>query len=178
LISDLHPQERLVPRVLSAFQPQGLCLVADGSAAIRNAAQSILRDLHFQTIEAGTGFEAFIKCRKYSPSAILLDDAMPHLNGLEFLQMLQEHHIWPTPKIIFCTRERAPMQIARAMDAGADEYMIKPFDRSILVAKMENLGLRPRFDKFNSSAGKHATARPSQYVQKKMRGKPAWRLNA
>jgi two-component system chemotaxis response regulator CheY len=66
---------------------------------------------------------------------------MPQMNGFEFLKALRERQATAEPKIIFCTTDRDPAIIARAIDAGADEYVIKPFDRTILKGKLERLGL-------------------------------------
>jgi two-component system chemotaxis response regulator CheY len=130
----------LLRNLISRFLPGRLCLVADDSAVIRNAARSILRDLKFNTAEAEDGVEALCKCRQCLPDAILLDGAMPHMDGFEFLRVLRERQPRRMPKIIFCTANRDASQIARAIDAGANEYVIKPFDRTILAAKLEKLG--------------------------------------
>lgn len=126
--------------LLSRLVPRRLCLVADDSVVIRNAARSILRDLNFHTAEAENGVEALCKCRQCLPDAILLDGSMPRMDGFEFLQVLRERQPGNMPKIIFCTADRDPAQIARAIDAGANEYVIKPFDRTILATKLEKLG--------------------------------------
>jgi two-component system, chemotaxis family, chemotaxis protein CheY len=127
--------------IISRLSPRKLCLVADSSAVIRKAAASILRDLSFHVTEAENGQEALIKCHQRTPDAVLLDGAMPYLDGFAFLQALRERAIAGQPKIIFCTANRDASQIARAIEAGAHEYVIKPFDRSILSAKLEKLGL-------------------------------------
>jgi two-component system chemotaxis response regulator CheY len=126
--------------LISRFSPRKLCLVADSSALIRKAASAILRDLSFHVTEAENGQEALLKCRQRTPDAILLDGSMPYLDGFAFLQALREGKAGQ-PKIIFCTANRDAAQIARAIEAGAHEYVIKPFDRSILSAKLEKLGL-------------------------------------
>jgi len=131
----------LLRSLISRFSPRKLCLIADDSAAIRNAARSILRDLRFQIAEAEDGAEALVKCRERLPDAILLDGWMPKMDGFEFLKALRERDIGGNPKIIFCTADRDASHIARAIEAGAHEYVIKPFDRSILAAKLEKLGL-------------------------------------
>ncbi|MEJ2116870.1 MAG: response regulator [Alphaproteobacteria bacterium] len=123
------------------FSPRKTCLVADDSTAIRIAARSILHDLRFHITEAENGLEALQKCRQHVPDAILLDGAMPKMDGFQFLKALRERKIDRDPKIIFCTADRDASQIAKAIEAGAHEYVIKPFDRSILAAKLEKLGL-------------------------------------
>ena len=131
----------MLRRFISRFSPRKLCLIADNSAAIRSAASSILRDLRFHVSEAESGQEALIKCRQRTPDAILLDGSMAYQDGFEFLRTLRERAMSRPPKVIVCTADRDPSQIARAIEAGAHEYVIKPFDRSILAAKLEQLGL-------------------------------------
>ncbi|WP_245296952.1 MULTISPECIES: response regulator [Rhodomicrobium] len=126
---------------ISRFSPRKLCLVADNSAVIRRAAASILRDLRFHVAEAENGQDALIKCHQRTPDAVLLDGSMDYLDGFEFLQALKDRALAGQTKIIFCTADRDPSRIARAIEAGAHEYVIKPFDRSILTAKFEKLGL-------------------------------------
>lgn len=127
--------------MLARFSRKKLCLIADDSAVIRRAARSILRDLHFHTAEAENGLDALSKCREARPDAILLDHAMPYLDGMGVMAALRQGVMGPAPKIIFCTAERDPDSIARAIEAGASEYLIKPFDRDILMCKLEKLGL-------------------------------------
>jgi two-component system chemotaxis response regulator CheY len=127
--------------IKSLFFPRKSCLIADNSLAIRTAARAILRDLAFHTVEAENGLEALQTCQRHLPDAILLGSGMPQMNGFEFLKALRERQATAEPKIIFCTTDRDPAIIARAIDAGADEYVIKPFDRTILKGKLERLGL-------------------------------------
>lgn len=127
--------------MLSCLTRRKLCLIADDSVTIRQAARSILTDLHFNTDEAEDGLDALTKCRENRPDAILLDHTMPYLDGMAVMRALREKVDGPAPKIIFCTAERDPRHIAKAIGAGAHEYLIKPFDRSILEAKLERLGL-------------------------------------
>lgn len=134
----------MLRHLLSRLSPRKLCLVADQSAAIRNAASSILRDLRFHVAEAENGREALVKCSQRRPDAIFLDARMDFSDGFEFLKALKDRGIAGQPKIIFCTTERDPSHIARAIEAGAHEYLIKPFDRSILSATLDKLGLANR----------------------------------
>lgn len=134
----------MLRRFVSSFSPRKLCLIADGSLAIRKAAASILRDLRIQVAEAGSGAEAVVKYRQQRPDAILLDGAIASQDGFDFLRELmggEAAHDRRRPKVILCTAERDPAQITRAFEAGAHEYVIKPFDRVILTAKLESLGL-------------------------------------
>jgi two-component system chemotaxis response regulator CheY len=126
---------------MSRLSPKKLCLVADRSLAIRNAAASILRDLRFQVAEAENEHEAFLQYREKRPDAVLLDGAIASADSFDLLRSLIDKPGGMRPKVIFCTADRDPSRIARAIEAGAHEYVIKPFDRTILAAKLEKLGL-------------------------------------
>ncbi|TBW37379.1 response regulator [Siculibacillus lacustris] len=117
------------------------CLVVDDSSVIRKVARRILEDLAFETSEAEDGMKALDMCRKEMPSAILLDWNMPVMDGLEFLAQLRREPGGEKPKVVFCTTENDVAHIAKAMRAGADEYIMKPFDREIVEAKFAEVGL-------------------------------------
>ena len=127
--------------MLARFSRRKLCLIADDSVVIRDAAKSMLADLRFRTAEAQDGLEVLSHCLRSRPDAILLDHSMPYLDGMGVMEELRARRRGPGPKIIFCTAKRDAAHIARAIDAGAHEYMIKPFDRSILMSKLAKLGL-------------------------------------
>jgi two-component system chemotaxis response regulator CheY len=75
------------------------------------------------------------------PDAILLDWNMPEMDGLAFLKALRAANAEPRPIVLFCTSENEVSRIAMALDAGADEYIMKPFDREILESKFLQMGL-------------------------------------
>ncbi len=116
-------------------------LVVDDSAVIRKVARRILEGLHFRTSEAPDGKAALIECEKGMPDAILLDWNMPEMDGFEFLQELRRMPGGREPKVVFCTTENEAGHIAQAMSAGADEYIMKPFDKEIVEAKFQEVGL-------------------------------------
>ena len=116
-------------------------LVVDDSAVIRKIARRILEGLRFRTSEANDGREALDACTASMPDAILLDWNMPVMDGFDFLRALRKMPGGAKPKVVFCTTENDVSQIARAMHAGADEYIMKPFDRQIVRSKLEEIGL-------------------------------------
>jgi two-component system chemotaxis response regulator CheY len=116
-------------------------LVVDDSSVIRKVAKRILEDLRFQTTEAEDGRKAMEACAFLMPDAILLDWNMPVMDGFEFLRELRRMPGGSKPKVVFCTTENDVAQIARAMHAGADEYIMKPFDKQIIRSKLEEIGL-------------------------------------
>jgi two-component system, chemotaxis family, chemotaxis protein CheY len=116
-------------------------LVVDDSAVIRKVARRILEGLHLRTSEASDGKAALAECEKGMPDAILLDWNMPEMDGFAFLCALRKMPGGKAPKVVFCTTENELGQIARAMLAGADDHMMKPFDQGIIRAKFEEIGL-------------------------------------
>ena len=116
-------------------------LVVDDSAVIRKIARRILDSMRFSTTEANDGREALDACGATMPDGILLDWNMPIMDGFEFLTQLRRMPGGSKPKVVFCTTENDVSQIARAMHAGADEYIMQPFDRQIVRSKYKQIGL-------------------------------------
>jgi len=117
------------------------CLVVDDSTVIRKIARRILEDMDFEIIEAEDGAQALEACKRALPDAILLDWNMPVMDGFEFLGYLRRMPGGDQPKVVFCTTENGIDHIARALDAGANEYIMKPFDKDIVTAKFQEVGL-------------------------------------
>lgn len=97
----------------------------------------MLETLDFSVVEAEDGSQALEHVQGEIPDIVLLDWNMPVMDGMEFLHALRELKLAAQPKVIFCTTENDVGQIRRAMDAGADEYIMKPFDRETLKGKIE-----------------------------------------
>ena len=117
------------------------CLVVDDSKVIRKVARHILETLDFTVTEACDGREALDACLASAPDVILLDWNMPVMSGMDFLRALRESAIPSRPKVVFCTAENGMAYIRAAIDAGADEYVMKPFDRDTLESKLQIVGL-------------------------------------
>ena len=118
------------------------CLVVDDSKVIRKVARHILEALHFNVEEAVDGREALDRCNAGDlPDVILLDWNMPVMSGMEFLRSLSDADFANRPKVVFCTTENDVAHIRAAIDAGADEYMMKPFDRETLESKLQLVGV-------------------------------------
>jgi two-component system chemotaxis response regulator CheY len=117
------------------------CLVVDDSSVIRKVARRILEGLDFQISEAEDGQQALAQCQRQLPDAVLLDWNMPVMDGYEFLKALRRLPGGDGPKVVFCTTENDVVHIARALHAGANEYIMKPFDKEIVEAKFHEVGL-------------------------------------
>lgn len=117
------------------------CLIVDDSRMIRRVATRILRDMGFDVSEAANGQEALDACRVSMPDAVLLDFNMPVMDGVGFLKALRQEKDGDTPKVIFCTSERSVEKITEALQFGANEYIMKPFDSDIIESKFQLAGL-------------------------------------
>ncbi len=118
------------------------CLIVDDSKVIRMVARRILEELEFEIVEAENGAAALEACREHMPDAILLDWNMPVMDGLEFLKTLREDsESGRRVVVVFCTTENDLSHIKMAIEAGANEYIMKPFDRDIIETKFTQVGL-------------------------------------
>jgi two-component system, chemotaxis family, chemotaxis protein CheY len=117
------------------------CLIVDDSKVVRMVARRILEDLNFEILEAEDGQNAMNVCLEGMPDVILLDWNMPVMNGLDFLKQLRQTDGGSAPVVIFCTTENDMAHIREAISAGANEYIMKPFDRAIIEAKFSQVGV-------------------------------------
>ena len=121
--------------------PMKTCLIVDDSRFIRKVASQILEELKFHIVEAEDGEQALTACIRQFPDVILLDANMPKLNGYEFLNSLRHLPGGDRPKVLFFTSENKIENTIRAAFAGADEYLMKPFDTEMVASKFKELGL-------------------------------------
>ena len=121
-----------------------LCLVVDDSRAIRRIAVDILGKLNLAVAEAEHGRAAVDFCRVTVPDFVLLDWNMPEMDGITCLKALRAMDLTPRPVVVMCTTENAIGKIREALEAGADEYIMKPYDREVLLDKLEQFGLAVR----------------------------------
>ena len=117
------------------------CLIVDDSRVIRRVASRIVEDLGFKIEEAPDGEKALNASKVSMPDVVLLDWEMPKVTGLEYLIALRKLPNGKNPRVVFCTTENDVEHIQTALDAGADEYIMKPFDGEIVRAKFEIIGV-------------------------------------
>ena len=117
------------------------CLIVDDSSVVRKVARRILEGLNFEISEAEDGEQAVGVCRSRMPDVILLDWSMPKMDGYAFLRLLRRMPNGDRPRVVFCTTENDVAHIARALHAGADGYIMKPFDKEIVEAKFQEAGM-------------------------------------
>lgn len=116
------------------------CLIVDDSRIIRKVARRIVEALGFEVDEAADGADALAFCAATMPEIVLLDWNMPVMDGLTFLRRLRALPGGSAPKVLFCTIETRADRIAEALSAGADDYVMKPFDGEILQSKFAEVG--------------------------------------
>lgn len=117
------------------------CLVVDDSLVVRKAARRIIEGLGFKVSEAKDGQEALEACRAKLPDGVLLDWNMPVMDGITFLRAARAEFGPDQPRIVLCTTEAEFARIVQALEAGAQEYVMKPFDADIIRDKFEQAGL-------------------------------------
>ncbi|MEE8535293.1 MAG: response regulator [Kiloniellales bacterium] len=117
------------------------CLVVDDSRVVRMVARKILEDMSFEIQEAENGEQALAACINAMPDAVLLDWHMPVKTGIEFLKELRTLEDGDKPVVLFCTNQTDLDRIHEALDAGANEYIMKPFDSEIIALKFAQVGL-------------------------------------
>lgn len=117
------------------------CLIVDDSGIVRKLARRMVEGLGFECAEAEDGSQALEVCRAIMPDVILLDWNMPVMNGIDFLKSLRALPEGGRPQVIFCTTENDLARIEEGLAAGADEYIMKPFDGGILRGKFEDIGV-------------------------------------
>ena len=117
------------------------CLIVDDSKVVRLVARKILEGLNFRIEEAENGKIAVEACQRRMPDAILLDWNMPVMSGIDFLRTLRGMAGGAGPVVVFCTTENDLRHIQEAIGAGANEYIMKPFDSEIIEAKFSQAGL-------------------------------------
>ena len=117
------------------------CLIVDDSRVIRKVSRHILETLGFTVEEAENGQEGLDKCDDGMPDVVLLDWNMPVMTGIEFITQLRQREGGDKPKVVFCTTENDVAHIREAISAGADEYVMKPFDGEIIESKLQQTGL-------------------------------------
>jgi two-component system chemotaxis response regulator CheY len=112
-------------------------LVIDDSRTVRAIIRSILQEMGMEVLEAGNGREALERLRQAPDLGLaLVDWNMPVMDGLEFIKAVRAERAYDGLRLVMVTTEAEGEQVARALAAGANEYVMKPFTREVLVAKL------------------------------------------
>lgn len=116
------------------------CLIVDDSRVVRKLARLMLEGLDFECTEAEDGPQAIALAKAALPDVVFLDWNMPQMSGIEFMRQLRLLPGGKAPKIVVCSVYNEMSYIKEALDAGADEYIMKPFDNDIVVSKLQIVG--------------------------------------
>jgi two-component system chemotaxis response regulator CheY len=117
------------------------CLVVDDSRVIRTVARKIMEELYYSVEEAEDGMAALRALREKMPDLIFLDWNLPTMKGLDFVKSVRGQQDGGHPVILFCMTESDPDEIAAAVMAGANDYLMKPFDAAAMRAKLAEIGV-------------------------------------
>lgn len=119
-------------------------LIIDDSRAMRRILRQIVEPLGFRILEAGDGQEGLDRLGEHYPDVelTLVDWNMPVMNGLEFVKTVRADNQYQQMKIAMVTTETEPAQMARALMAGVDEFVMKPFTSDILIEKLRLIGVQ------------------------------------
>lgn len=146
ILEGLIKRSRLQPRLedgaVETPEPvtKRRCLLIDDSRVIGKVARRILEGLAYEVSEAENGEVALVKCRSAMPDLFMVDWNMPVMSGLEFVTSLRGMQGNRRPKVMFCTTNSNTDDIRKEIEAGADAYVIKPFDQQSLHAKLLRIG--------------------------------------
>ena len=117
------------------------CLIVDDSRVVRKVTARILGEYGLEILEAEDGQQAYDLCVEHIPDVVFVDWNMPNLTGIEFLEKVRTTNSTCNIKIVFCTTQNDVSYIKQALDSGADEYIMKPFDGEIVTSKLIHLGV-------------------------------------
>jgi two-component system chemotaxis response regulator CheY len=133
------------PQSTNAGGMMAKALIVDDSRAVRMILSKTLRELGFEVREAANGREALevIETEKTAVTLVLADWNMPEINGLELLKRLRRNPELSSLVVVMVTTETELDQMAAALEAGANEYVMKPFTKDILVEKLQLAGVHP-----------------------------------
>jgi two-component system chemotaxis response regulator CheY len=115
-------------------------LVVDDSRTVRAIIGKILREMGMDVLDAGNGVQALEQLQQDPGLELLLVDwNMPEMNGLDFIRAVRAQRAYDHVRILMVTTETESAQVTLALNAGANEYLMKPFTKEILVAKLNLL---------------------------------------
>lgn len=117
------------------------CLIVEDSNVVSEIALRILTDLSIEGREVETAAAALAVCGEKKPDVVLLDWDLPQLGALDFLRGVAAMEPEKRPLIVLCATENDPQQFTLAKAAGAAHYLLKPFDRQSIEAKMIEIGV-------------------------------------
>lgn len=118
-------------------------LIIDDSRPIRRIESEILKELGFETADASNGREGLerLAAAELLPDVVLVDWNMPEMDGLQFITAVRREQRYAGLPVLMVTTETETDRMLRALSAGADEYLMKPFQKEGLVDKLRLVGV-------------------------------------
>ena len=119
-------------------------LIVDDSRATRTIIKKMLNDVGFEVFEAADGLEALKRLKEIAqPDVLLVDWNMPEMNGYDLICAVRRDHLYDKVPLMMVTSETEVGQMAKALAAGANEYVMKPFTKDVIAEKLALLGVLP-----------------------------------
>ncbi len=119
-------------------------LVVDDSRSMRAIIGKLLREVGFEVQDAESGLEALVALHKMGKAdLVLVDWNMPEMDGFQLLKRIRSDPEFAGVRVMMVTTESEISQVTIALEAGANEYLMKPFDKEALLEKLILLGLDP-----------------------------------
>jgi two-component system, chemotaxis family, chemotaxis protein CheY len=118
-------------------------LVVDDSKVIRKILRQILGNLGFEVLEASTGVEGLARLKEMDRAAhlVMVDWNMPEMDGIDFVRAVRAEPIYDGLTLVMVTTNNELQDVATALEAGANEYIMKPFTQDVIQGKLALLGL-------------------------------------
>lgn len=117
------------------------CIIADDSKIMRMLLRKILENLNFEVDEAEDGEEVIELCAQTPADLIISDWELPLMDGIDVLYKIRADRKIRQPKFVFCSYQKDADTIRQALDGGADDFIMRPFDEDIVAAKLAILKL-------------------------------------
>jgi twitching motility two-component system response regulator PilH len=115
-------------------------LVVDDSATERHMLKDLLTKAGYDVISSENGEDAIVKARHIKPDLILMDVVMPGLNGFQATRAISRDPLKKSIPVIMCTSKSQETDKIWGLRQGAKDYVVKPVDREVLLAKIASLG--------------------------------------
>lgn len=116
-------------------------IVIDDSKSIRSILSKILIEIGFTVEEAANGLEALDVIKKDKVDLALVDWNMPNMNGYEFIQEVRKDNTYKDMRMMMVTTETEMNKVVEALEAGANEYVMKPFTKEMIIEKLALMGM-------------------------------------
>lgn len=117
------------------------CIIADDSKIMRMLLRKIMENFGFEVSEAEDGEEVLEQCLSERPELIISDWSLPMIDGIDVLYKIRADRKIRQPKFMFCSYVKDAAVIRQALDGGADDFIMRPFDEDIIGSKLAILGL-------------------------------------